>query len=446
MKAAIGGSADSRAWLFLLAGIGLLALMLRWYYVTHVIVDSPIRGDAIEYYYYAWNLLHHGVFSLTKPDAAQIVSDSFRDPGYPVFLAAWIGPPAKFPVWYPRLLLVQALLGAATVPLMMSAARSWLPMRWLAGAGLFMAIWPHSITITGYILSETLFGFLIALALCVLSVALRYAKVWLMALAGVLFGLAALTNAVAIPLAPLLALVLWWLQKRVPTRLLAAFALAALLLPLGWGVRNTNVGGASSGGRAAMNLVQGSWPEYHDSYYLNATYRDAQAKQTLDRIGAEYHLFQESPAKGLSAIAQRMSDAPGRYIGWYLSKPLLLWDWSIRIGVGDIYVFPTPYSPFYDKVPLRVLVAICHALNPILMLFMLIGCIAVWLRRRQADPMAMVMLAAAVFVTLVYSVLQAEPRYSIPFRGIELLLAAYGAWQLIGLALTRRNSAEAPTT
>ena len=154
----------SRAWIFLLSTVGLLAFALRWYYVTHVIVDSPVRGDAIEYYYYAWNLLHHGVFSLRKHDAAQIVSDSFRDPGYPVFLAAWMGTLGEFQDWYPRILVGQALLGAATVPLMMSAARNWLPIRWLAGAGLLMAIWPHSITITGYILSETLFGFLIALA------------------------------------------------------------------------------------------------------------------------------------------------------------------------------------------------------------------------------------------------------------------------------------------
>ncbi|NII71611.1 4-amino-4-deoxy-L-arabinose transferase-like glycosyltransferase [Dyella sp. SG562] len=429
--------ASSRAWILLLAGIGLLAFVLRWYYVTHAIVYSPIRGDAIEYYSYAWNLLHHGVFSLAKPNVAQIVSDSFRDPGYPVFLAAWIGALEEFPDWYLSLLIGQAVLGALTVVLLMDAARGWLPPRWIGGAGVLMAIWPHSITIAGYVLSETLFGFLMALALYVLSVALRRSSTWLMAAAGLVFGMAALTNAVAIPLAPLLALLLW-LMKRVPKRLLATLALAALLLPLCWMLRNAHVGGASSGGRAAMNLVQGSWPEYHDSFYRNAMYGDAEARQNLEKMSAEYRLVQEHPAQGLGAIAQRMSAAPGRYIGWYLGKPLLLWDWNIRVGAGDIYVYPTPYSPFYDKLPLRVIVALCHALNPVLMLFMLIGWIAAWLRRRQAEPMAIVMAATAMFVTAVYSVLQAEPRYSIPFRGIELLLAAYGAWQLVGFAIARR--------
>jgi len=433
--------ASSRAWILLLAGIGLLAFVLRWYYVTHAIVDSPIRGDAIEYYSYAWNLLHHGVFSLAKPNVAQIVSDSFRDPGYPVFLAAWIGALEEFPDWYLSLLIGQAVLGALTVVLLMDAARGWLPPRWTGGAGVLMAIWPHSITIAGYVLSETLFGFLLALALYVLSVALRRSSTWLMAAAGLVFGMAALTNAVAIPLAPLLALLLW-LMKRVPKRLLATLALAALLLPLCWMLRNAHVGGASSGGRAAMNLVQGSWPEYHDSFYRNAMYGDAEARQNLEKMSAEYRLVQEHPAQGLGAIAQRMSAAPGRYIGWYLGKPVLLWDWNIRVGAGDIYVYPTPYSPFYDKLPLRVIVALCHALNPVLMLFMLIGWIAAWLRRRQAEPMAIVMAATAMFVTAVYSVLQAEPRYSIPFRGIELLLAAYGAWQLVGFAIARRAAVQ----
>ena len=438
MKAPTGMTRpSSRAWMPLLAGIGLLAFVLRWYYVTHAIVDSPIRGDAIEYYSYAWNLLHHGVFSLAKPNAAQVVSDSFRDPGYPLFLAAWIGVLDEFPAWYLSLLIGQAALGALTVVLLMGAARDWLPMRWIAGAGVLMAIWPHSITINGYVLSETLFGFLLALALYVLSVALRRSSTWLMAIGGMVFGMAALTNAVAIPLAPLLAVSLWLLNY-VPKRLLATLALAAMLLPFCWMLRNAHVGGASSGGRAAMNLVQGSWPEYHDSFYRNAMYGDAQARQNLENMSAEYRLVQEHPAQGLGAMARRMSAAPGRYIGWYLSKPVLLWDWSIRVGIGDIYVYPTPYSPFYDKPLLRVIVALCHALNPVLMLFMLTGCIAAWLRRRQAEPMVVVMLATTMFVTLVYALLQAEPRYSIPFRGIELLLATYGAWQLATLAVARR--------
>ncbi|GAA0704354.1 glycosyltransferase family 39 protein [Dyella marensis] len=437
--------ASSRAWILLLAGIGLLAFVLRWYYVTHAMVNTPIRSDALEYYYYAWNLLHHGVFSMAKTDAPQVMSDGFRDPGYPVFLASWIAAFGEFPRWYLNLLVGQALLGALTVMMLMSAARTWLSTRWLAGAGVLMAIWPHSITITGFALTETLFGFLIAAALCVLSVALRRGSGWLMALTGLLFGMAALTNAMAIPLAPCLALLLW-MMNRAPRRLLATLALSALLLPLCWGLRNVQVGGASSGSRAAMNLVQGSWPDYHDNFYRYAVDHDAEATKKLGLMGSEIRLVQEHPGQGLSSMAQRMSAAPGHYIAWYLSKPALLWGWSIRVGAGDIYVYPTTYSPFYDKLPLRVIVSVCYALNPVLMLFMLIGCIAAWLHRRQADPILIVIMAMAAFVTLVYSILQAEPRYSIPFRGIELLLAAYGASQLVRLAIARRTAVQTGPT
>lgn len=435
----------TRGWIFLLVGIGLLAFVLRWYYVTHAIVDTPIRSDALEYYYYAWNLLHHGVFSMAEIDAAHVTSDSFRDPGFPVFLAAWIAALGEFPRWYLNLLIGQALLGALTVMMLMQAARDWLPTRWLAGAGVLMAIWPHSITITGFALTETLFGFLIAAALCMLSIALRRGNTWLMVAAGLLFGMAALTNAVAIPLAPCLALLLW-MMKRAPRPLLVALALSALLLPLGWGLRNAQVGGASSGGRAAMNLVQGSWPDYHDNFHRYAMNHDAEATKKLGLMGSEIRLVQDHPGQGLSSMAQRMSAAPGHYIAWYLSKPALLWGWSIRVGAGDIYVYPTPYSPFYDKLPLRVIVSLCHAFNPVLMLFMLIGWIAAWLRRRQADSMLIIIVATTAFVTLVYSILQAEPRYSIPFRGIELLLAAYGAWQLVSLALVRRTAVQTGPT
>ncbi|WNL45276.1 hypothetical protein RKE25_17920 [Dyella sp. BiH032] len=419
-----------RWWWTALVLIGVVAFAIRWYYVSHAIIDRPVRGDAIEYHAYAWNMAHHGVFSRSRPGSAAVVADNFRDPGYPAFLAFWMAVCGDFPNWYWPVLLSQVLLGALTVVFLMAAARRWIPDRWLIAAGLLIAVWPHSVTITSYVLSETLLGFCCALGFLLLAQAFRNHNRWLALAAGLAFGLAAMTNAVLLPFVPLLCLLLWW-RKLVPGRQLVALLLGMALLPAAWAIRNTHVTAEeSSSSRAVMNLVQGSWPEYHESYFRKVIFKDPEAEQILRQIDREYRVFKASPSQGLATMFARMQTEPWRYTRWYLWKPMLLWDWDIRVGDGDIYVFPTPYSPFRDKPALRALAAICHTLDPALTLLMFLGSLLALLNIRTGPPANTAMVLLLGFVTLVYSVLQSEPRYSIPFRGLEILLVAHAGWRV----------------
>lgn len=427
-------------WLAALIAIGLLAFVLRWYYVSQAIIDRPIRGDAIQYHAYAWNMIHHGVFSRATPGSVTVLADNFRDPGYPAFLAFWMAIFGDYPGWYWPTLISQALLGALTVVFLMAAARHWIPDRWLIGAGLIMAVWPHSVTITSYVLSETLLGFLCSLGLLLLARTFRRSSPALALSAGLVFGMSALTNAVLLPFAPLLCLLLWW-QSQAPKKLLTALAIGAVLLPAAWMIRGTQVHAEeSSSSRAMMNFVQGSWPEYHESYFKKVIFDDPKAAQVLGEIDHEYRVLQANPSDGFSTVLSRLKAEPWRYFRWYLGKPALLWDWDIRMGDGDIYIFPTPYSPFRDKPALRALAAICHTLNPAFTALMFLGVLFVLIRSRNLPPIAVAVALLIGFVTLVYSALQSEPRYSIPFRGLEALLAAYACWQLALWVETKRQA------
>ena len=428
-------------WVLALVLIGLFAFGFRWYYVAHAVVYHPIRGDAVQYHAYAWNLVHHGTFSQAPPHSLTVASDSFRDPGYPAFLALWMKAFNGFSAWYPWVLMTQAMLGALTVILLMASGRRWLPDRWLIAAGLLMAVWPHSVVITSFLLSETMFGFLCALGFFLLGRALYKSSTGWSTAAGLSFGAAALTNAVLIPFAPLLALALYF-RRVVTRRLLLALAISAIALPLAWSIRNTQLppSGTSSSDRAMLNLVQGSWSNYHSAYH-QAVMGDPAAKHALLVIQHEYDVLHTTPSKGVTAIVHRIGARPLHYVGWYLSKPAELWGWSIQMGQGDIYVYPTMRSPFSDQLSLRMLVSVCQAANPLLMLMALAGCmLALPWRGTHPVPIASATALLTLYVTLVYSLLQSEPRYSIPFRGFEILLAIFATRQLAAWLQMKRQS------
>ena len=443
VRAVYTGKPGRWPWIVAVAAVTVLAFGLRWYYLCHAQVYQPLRGDAVQYHAYAWNLVHHGVFSKASPGSAQVIADSFRDPGYPLFLALWMKLFGSFSTWYAAVLLAQALLGSLTVTLSMLAARRWIADSWLIGAGLLMAAWPHSITIDSFLLTETLFGFLCAGAMFLASLALERGKAAWAAAAGLAFGIASLTNAILLPFGPLLAALLY-LRRRVPPRLALVLAVSALALPLAWGVRNAQLtSGASSSGRALVNLVEGSWPGYH-SAYQQAIRGNPEGTRIMHAIGAEERVMRSDPREGLGLVGRRMAAAPMHYLAWYLSKPALLWDWSIRMGMGDIYVYPTAHSPFDHNPLLRAWVSVCHGLNPLLMLLAFAGCIAVLWR---APPAGIASIAGLLllYVTLLYSALQAEPRYAIPFRSLEILLACHTLQRLASWVEARRAMTPGPS-
>jgi hypothetical protein len=345
---------------------------------------------------------------------------------------------SSFDALYALVLMAQAIIGATTVSLFTLAGRGWLT-RWpLAAAALLMAVWPHSVAIPAYLLTETLVGFLCAAALLATETASRSIRPLLWVMAGALWSLAAMTNAVLLPFASLLAMVLW-LSRRIDRRTALALAFSSLVLPFGWSVRSATLPqGASATGRAVTNFVQGSWPTYHDAIQL-AAQGDDDGQHHLQWMQYEMDTLQKDPAAGLVLMRDRMAQKPMAHITWYLWKPALLWAWNIRVGFGDVYVYPTRNSPFFTTGPLWPLEATCYIADPVLALLMLAGVIAALLRR-DATVVAKVAAVLAIFVTFVYSILQSEPRYSIPFRGFEMLLAVGGSVAIAAWARDRRIS------
>ena len=409
---------------------GLLAMFLRWYFVTHAQVLQPLYrdanwGDAGQYYRYAWNLYHHGLFSPAAPGSLHPVPDGFRDPAYPALLAIGMAITDSYDRWYTLVILAQVALGAVTVTCALLAIRDVLPTWLLAVAGIAMAIWPHLVSIPAYVLSENLTAPLCAITALALREAAARSSMAYTVIGGATLALAALSNGVLAPEVLVLAFAFAW-KRTMPRRQLLVFVVAAAVPLLAWGIRNASLSAPLSPGlRVEMNLVQGSWPTYHAATQL-ASAEDPVGVQTIDSINLEIATLHLDRAQGLKVIAERMRHAPGTYAAWYVSKPALLWGWTIGLGSGDIYMYPTHDSPFVTNPIFKAAEAVTFILNGVVALLALAGLIVVALRR--SPPAAMITFAVtAAWVTVVYGVLQSDPRYSTPYRPAEIVLACVAA-------------------
>jgi hypothetical protein len=449
-----------RRFLVLAGLVVLYAFCLRAVYVEMAQVTFPIRGDVNQYVLYAWNLAHHGTFSTALPEASDAKPDSYRGPGYPLMLASTMlaaghsdlplrpGPQGttalgyESDTWMRLALALQVLLGTATVGFSIAVARFWQSHNWALATGIVVAGWPHLVTFCGVLLSETLFAFLLLFSVWASCKSHAHGAKRAMAGAGFAWGATYLVNPVVAMFPPLIAIVL---ACRCGWRKALVFLACFAVLPIAWGLRN--VAYAHDAGalrRMQENFVQGSWPAYHFAYNNRREY--AGAREVLDDIGAETTLLEHDAGKGISTILDRMAREPETYLQWYMvDKPFLLWDWTLRIGWADIYFLPTQHSP-YARIPMmKAMKSAYERVNPCvfgLAALAALGILGETVRLRGRVAFApLVLCLLVVYLTAVHDVLQAEPRYSVPYRPEEVLLAIAALSCLYGWMAARVRQA-----
>jgi hypothetical protein len=427
-------NADAKRWLFLLILFSFSA-MIRLVYVHTVEIDRPIRADAEKYVTLAQNIVEYRVYSHV-PDAAH--HDTFITPGYPLFLAAFFAAGQDLDDVYPRILTAQALLSALTVGVLLLISTRVLPFAWAAIVGLLAAVSPHAITFSGYLLTETLFTFLLSLGV---YSAIRLWSVktlpWAFAFAAFI-AIAALVRP-AVLLFPLLALPLLLAGSRFLGQRLRVTVTMFLTILIIWGPwhvfqsRNTSDGGDNS---LAATLALGSYP--------NLVYQSEQMKGFPYREDPQWPQFSTNVRDALATIAARAAEEPLRYIYWYaVGKPSMFFEWSILVGQGGPFVYPVldslyhrnqlAYYSFWLSASLHRLWV---ALYFVLFLYLL-G------KRLLGHPLATAEIAVIPLVAIVayfaavHAVLAPLPRYSVPLHGLLYVAGVFFIHRLAGLARER---------
>ncbi len=429
------------------AAVGILTLgggVFRLAFNDATVWDTPLRADARQYAIYGYNLSHHGVFSQTPPSGRPgeviPVPDSFRSPGYPLFLAGvfLLGDDQGF---YQRALAAQAVVGSLLTPLTFLLGVAFLPAWAAVAAAGMVAFNPHLVSIGGNLLTETLFAFVLLASIIVFQRAAGTRSVIAFLWAGGLFGITYLVNEIALPIPLLLcALMLWWWKRtgrtavlRAALRPLAFFLAAFLLFWGGWALRNhfsLPPGVGTGAGRALHTLSHGT---YIDFIYKNPAFREFPY-----RDDPEQPAFGESWDNFIRIFGRRFAERPVRYISWYLlEKPYWLWSWDMLQGQGDVYVYPAVRSLFHVSPTADAIRRVYRFLNIPILAVVLCGLGWFCWRFSRRDPgiqpetSPLFVFAVLLYATIAYSIFACWSRYSLPFRP-ELYLAL--AWIIVSAA------------
>lgn len=344
--------------LLALAAIVLLGLFLRMSALFTSAVSEPIRGDAVAYFFYAVNLQGEGVYSRATPPVfggAPPRPDANIPPGYPAFIALFLGEQWRFGTKAGALLsiepvlIAQTLLSSLTVLLVFLLGRRFLATAPALAVAVLTAIWPHLVNVNVYLLTESLFTLLFWLALWLLidGVTRQGPPRGRLLLAGAAMAAAALTRPTVQYLPFLLAL---FFLMRAPGswRRWGGFLAVFVLLVGAWGVRNQISVGSFSDPLAMKATIQhGSYP----GFMFNGL---PESRGIPYRYDPDMSLATPL-AETLHIILQRARAAPGEYLWWYtLGKPLALFHWDtlppgtadLRLTTaGDIFIYPTPVTP-----------------------------------------------------------------------------------------------------
>jgi len=205
--------------------------------------------DAREYYQIARNVASHGTFS--QAGHVPFTPDTWRTPGYPVFLAGWVWLMGAAP-W--GLVVVQQLLCVVNAALFYFVARQYLSSgRLLLAAGAFV-LEPYHLFYSFWLLATTLFVTLLLFVWLSFLRAERTKSVRWFMVAGVLCGLLVLVRPIGIMVPVLLGLrvfvglVMPTCELQAGDRgwswpMLAGFCLATLCIMGVWVGRNARVAG-----------------------------------------------------------------------------------------------------------------------------------------------------------------------------------------------------------
>lgn len=369
-------------------------------------VGVLVSGDSVSYLALAKNLAFHHVFSLDE-GAKTLLPGAPRPPLYPLLIAAlWWGEAAPVTA----VLVLQAVLGAATVALVYLIARDQFSRRTAILAGVGMVFARMSCLYTATILTETLFTFLIALGVFFWG---RQRSV----LAGIAFGLAALTRTTILPFLLLLFLIPLLPTWRRQWRMYITIGVVALAVSSIWVTRNA--------------VVLGRFIPIQESGFGQVLLLGTFETQTLSgRIWNGSEWTGDQDLHPLSKVDERLNGMERERVRMRLALGRVANDpshWLVVRAQQYPRLFIDDSVIYENEPPLLILKRILfHLCNLIIIALAVFGAFT---ERARFASLSHVTLFPA-FILLIHLPLWIEPRFTLPMMPMVAILAAVGSMHL----------------
>lgn len=415
-----------------------LALGLRLIYLSSAVDVIPMRADAAKYATIAINLVDHGTYA--HGDADVPTPDAFITPGYPLFLTAILSTTRNLESTYYSTRRAQAVLMAFASSIAFLLGSLFLP-RWAAlSGGLLTTFSPHMVTISGYLITEALFTFLLLLSLYLTALGSRKKSAALLSAGALAVGLGSLVRP-SLLLFPIVIAFIILLDKRmlVGKRMKYA-ALIAVLVTVIWSPWSIwKADKESSVNNAAASFALGTYP--------NLTYRDAAFRGLPYKEDDAYDAMSKDIGVALKVMLNRAKEDPGKYVYWYLiGKPMTYWSWNTLFGQKGPFIYPAKSNSYFSNDFLKFTLSLYMAMHPI---FVLLSLAAAMILLRElmrsrfntaASTEAFFVVGCIAYFTVLHMVFAPLPRYSIPLHPLIYIAGLYSISKL--LELKRQASRE----
>jgi hypothetical protein len=421
----------------------IMGLYLRYESVSNTVVVHPLRADARDYFMYAYNLRHKEVYSrdatsLQKSDFRP-APDAARSPGYPIFLSAFVnGLPNKDML--DRIVLSQALLSTITLLFSFLFLRSFLTAFWAGAGSLLVALSPHLIVANSYILTETLFCFLLVLTWWLIGLLGKRFHLLEAAVIGMLMATASLVRP-SFQYFPILfsIFLVFHLGWRKGGKLAGLVLLGFGLCISPWVFRNIHTLGVTSDKTLMINFL-------HHGMYPDFTYDGVTKSRGFPyRYDPRASEISRNLPSVLEEISSRFEQEPIKHLRWFLlGKPIAFWSWNTVQGAGDAFIYPVSQSPFFNDSFFRWSHHFMHWLHWPLVILASFSCLLAWfpLSRIGVSPDTLFIVRVTsvllIYYTAIHMIGAPFPRYSVPLRPFLYGLALFTPW-LLFLAMRNRS-------
>jgi 4-amino-4-deoxy-L-arabinose transferase-like glycosyltransferase len=370
---------------------------------------------------YAYNLRHLHTYSsevgYLDGLKSSVTPDAVRTPGYPLFLSIFVDALPTQNI-LKNILIVQMIISMVTVFFSFLLFQNFLNKPSAVAASLLVALSPHLIVMNSYILTETLFCFILVLVGFSMSLFLHKPSIYLAIVVGCVVGLSSLIRPsmqfFPIPLALFFMFHLSNRKKSAAFILLMLLGFALTFSP--WIIRNVKTLGIISDNRLMINFL-------HHGIYPDFTYeKNAESFGFPYRYDARSDEIGESAKSVLKEMVRRFRSEPLKHLKWFiLKKPMAFWSWNMVQG-RNVFVYKVTDSPYFFKDYFKWTYYAMYVLHLAIVLLCLLGSLIAWLPISMIDcPEKAIYVARFVSMLLIYFTaihMIGAPfsRYSIPLR------------------------------